>query len=228
MSALGIVSAEQSAAIKERIQKHLADEGVLSALKKIVAENLGGQRAGQSEEAVDSSALTAARRASVLAGIVADQAHTTPAPAPPSGHKNACLHVHLLGGRAFALAEEEQGPEPDRGSICVCLQFGSQRFRSQAVPFRSDPQLSDGVLIELPAPDAATTAAMAELMVPSEKILEGLRGLCRACQPIHVLVLHLVGGRERLLSSVLLEWRSVRAMPRGASVPSALATMATC
>jgi centrosomal protein CEP76 len=89
------------------------------------------------------------------------------------------------------------------------MQFGSQRFRSRSVPYSAEPQWQDGVLLELPPPDEATAAAIGAAGVPEMATMERLRGLCRACEPIHVLVLHAVGGRERLLSSCMLEWRQV-------------------
>ena len=216
MSSLaGAITPEQHAAIKERIQAHLRDQGVFNDLKAIVTSALDsdGQAADHSD--VDHSALTAAQRASVLARIVADQAGAaTPHPITTDSrqHQRLLLHVLLLGGRAFAhegLTVDNDDASGDRGTVCACLQFGAQRFRSQSVPFCAEPKLSDGVLLELPLPDAAATAAIGAAGVPSMAMLETLRALCRQCEPIHVLVLHTVRGRERLLSSCMLEWRQV-------------------
>ena len=91
------------------------------------------------------------------------------------------LHVLLLGGRAFAHDPNEGAAEGDGSDVaedgapggagagagssssssssdtlCACLHFGGQRFRSKPVPFCAEPELRDGVLLELPAPDATT------------------------------------------------------------------------
>ncbi len=219
MSALGAVTAEQHSEIKHRIQEHLRDQGVFAALKAIVSSTLeaGDSKPGQAADA-DNAALTAAQRASVLARIVADQAGGLPATAvgsQPQHEQRTLLHVLLLGGRAFAHVDGEdqmaiaEGGRADLGTVSVCLQFGEQRFRSRSVPYCAEPQWQDGVLLELPPPDEATTAAISTAGVPSMATLERLRGLCRACEPIHVLVLHAVDGRESLLSSCMLEWRQV-------------------
>eukprot|EP00900_Chrysochromulina_parva_P026164 jgi/Chrpa1/8181/Chrysochromulina_OHIO_Genome00017876-RA len=218
---LGVVTSEQHSAIKQRIQQHLREQGVFTALKSIVSSTLegGDHKPGLAADA-DSSALKAAQRASVLARIVADQAGgVTPAAevedAGPQLKQRALLHVLLLGGRAFTYLDGEEqmagaeGDEADRGTVCVCMQFGSQRFRSRSVPYSAEPQWQDGVLLELPPPDEATAAAIGAAGVPEMATMERLRGLCRACEPIHVLVLHAVGGREQLLSSCMLEWRQV-------------------
>lgn len=212
-SLLNTVSAEQHAAIKERIQEHLRDQGVFSALKAIVSTTLDDKQPTANDG--DQSALTAAQRAIVLARIVADQAGGTPQPPHPTGsaQQRMFLHVLLLGGRAFAHTDDDAAPPAEGtnelGSVHVCLQFGAQRFRSQSVPFCAEPQLRDGVLLELPLPDVTAATAIAEAGMPSMATLEELRGLCRTCEPIHLLVLHTHDGHERLLSSCMLEWRQV-------------------
>ena len=228
---LGVVTSEQHSAIKQRIQQHLREQGVFTALKSIVSSTLegGDHKPGLAADA-DSSALKAAQRASVLARIVADQAGGVPpaAAAEDAGQQRALLHVLLLGGRAFTYLDGEEemagaeGDGADRGTVFVCMQFGSQRFRSRSVPYSAEPQWQDGVLLELPPPDEATAAAIGAAGVPEMATMERLRGLCRACEPIHVLVLHAVGGRERLLSSCMLEWRQVlhHARKRGLSLPA--------
>ena len=220
---LGVVTTEQHSAIKQRIQQHLREQGVFTALKSIVSSTLegGDHKPGLAADA-DSAALKAAQRASVLARIVADQAGGLPpaAAAEDAGQQRALLHVLLLGGRAFTYLDGEEemagaeGDGADRGTVFVCMQFGSQRFRSRSVPYSAEPQWQDGVLLELPPPDEATAAAIGAAGVPEMATMERLRGLCRACEPIHVLVLHAVGGRERLLSSCMLEWRQVRSPRR--------------
>lgn len=230
---LGVVTSEQHSAIKQRIQQHLREQGVFTALKSIVSSTLEGSdhKPGLAADA-DSSALKAAQRASVLARIVADQAGGVPPAAAvedagPQLQQRALLHVLLLGGRAFTYLDGEEqmagaeGDEADRGTVCVCMQFGSQRFRSRSVPYNAEPQWQDGVLLELPPPDEATAAAIGAAGVPEMATMERLRGLCRACEPIHVLVLHAVGGRERLLSSCMLEWRQVlHHVPKARHLPA--------
>jgi hypothetical protein len=232
---LGVVTSEQHSAIKQRIQQHLREQGVFTALKSIVSSTLegGDHKPGLAADA-DSSALKAAQRASVLARIVADQAGGVPPAAAvedagPQLKQRALLHVLLLGGRAFTYLDGEEqmagadGDEADRGTVCVCMQFGSQRFRSRSVPYSAEPQWQDGVLLELPPPDEATAAAIGAAGVPEMATMERLRGLCRACEPIHVLVLHAVGGREQLLSSCMLEWRQVlHHVPKARHLPISL------
>ena len=76
---LGVVTSEQHSAIKQRIQQHLREQGVFTALKSIVSSTLegGDHKPGLAADA-DSAALKAAQRASVLARIVADQAGGCP------------------------------------------------------------------------------------------------------------------------------------------------------
>ena len=204
-SSFGGVSAEQQAVIKQRLREHLKEHGILSELKAIVSSTLGDD--AENGANADHSALVAARRANVLARIVADSAGLVSAPKDTS--ERSMLHVLMLGGRAFVNADDIYCGDGNRGSIRVCMQFGEQRFRSQAVPMRAEPALADGVLFELPEPDEAAKAEIAAAKLPQLAMLEQLRFLCRACIPIHVLVLHMTDGKERLLSSCMLEWRQV-------------------
>ena len=216
---MGTPSAGQHALIKEQIHTHLRDNGVFSSLKAIVAdaldhkENLDGGVAA----AADLGALTAVQRMSVLARIVSNEASGSAQALGSSSAKAAAgggaagsqilLHVLLLGGRAFA--EDDDGEDAKSGTVCVCLQFGAQRFRSRSVPLCAEPQLRDGVLLELPAPDADAEAAAAAAPVPALATLESLRAMARLGEPMHLLVLRQHRGRETLLSSCLLEWRQV-------------------
>ena len=198
------VTAEQHAQIKDQIRSHLKSNGVLGELKSIVASALG-QKDAEVDSAGDGlSAVTAAQRANVLARIVSDQAGSgSPSvKIPPGQHLRSHLHVLLLGGRAFAHDDDEEPVDPDtaRSTVSVCLQFGGQRFRSRAVPFCAEPQLRDGVLLELPTP-ASGSAAVSPL--------DALRALAQRCEPMHVLLLRQSEGRETLISSCLLEWRHV-------------------
>jgi hypothetical protein len=76
---LGVVTSEQHSAIKQRIQQHLREQGVFTALKSIVSSTLegGDHKPGLAADA-DSSALKAAQRASVLARIVGAPVHASP------------------------------------------------------------------------------------------------------------------------------------------------------
>jgi centrosomal protein CEP76 len=154
--------------------------------------------------------------------------------------KPLLLHVLLLGGRAFAHdakegvdadgadeAAEEGAEEGASGAppsalalgggdtMCACLHFGEQRFRSKAVPYCTEPELRDGVLLQLPAPDDATLAACASAALPSGVPLERLRGAFRQSPPMHLLLLRKRAGAEgaeaseQLLSSCMVEWRQV-------------------
>ena len=74
--------------------------------------------------------------------------------------KKALLHVLLLGGRAFTPdmetpAEEGGEAEAATDTLSVCLQFGEQRWKSKRVAYAAEPALCEGVLFELPPPDAA-------------------------------------------------------------------------
>ena len=205
MVALGDVSATQQAEIKSAIYSHLKENEVFSSLKAIVGSVLGGQT---------SEALAAAQHKSVVAAIARSEAGAGLAVAADAAATGkTLLHVLLLGGRAFtAEPEDDATRHPDAGdSLSVCLQFGAQRFRSKPAPFASEPALRDGVLFELPPPDAAGAKAASKAALPSEASLERLRGTFRSTEPMHLLVLkrQASDGREVLLSSCMLEWRQV-------------------
>lgn len=215
-AALGAVSAEQHADIKKAIHAHLKDNDVFSSLKDIVASVLGGNGPVSSSTGNDDTAMAAAQHKAAVARILADEVSgAASSPTRPLGgaEPKTLLHLLLLGGRAFAdPAAEPTADEMAAGdTVCVCVHFGAQRFRSQAVPFAAEPALRDGILLELPPPDAATTQAMAEAAHPSDANVELLRGAFRTGEPMHVLVLKRQArdGRETLLSSCMLEWRSV-------------------
>ena len=216
---VGPITSETHTTIKQQIHSHLKEHGVFTSLKSIINSALreqGEPGEGQGNARMDLSALTAAQRASVLARIVADKTGRTPPHLPSDtrhtrSHTHAHLHVLLLGGRAFSHTDIDGGRDSsgDRGSLRVCLQFAKQRFNSVSVPFADEPEFRDGVLFELPPPDDATAAAATSAGLPAQATMEMFRGLCRTCEPMHVVVLHQVGGREVLLSSCLLEWRQV-------------------
>ena len=211
MTPLGSIMPAQHATLKEQIHSHLKDKGIFNSLKTIVSTALQ-QPGGESSSSTSAAALTAAQRASVLARIVADQTGAIPPPRlQNASDQRSLLHVHLLGGRAFSHADSEPAGEADieRGRIYVSLQLGGQRFRSKSVPFCAEPQLCDGVLLELPQPDEVAVKAAAAAATPAVATLETLRGLLRAGEPIHLLVVHQLEGREILVSSSLLEWRQV-------------------
>ena len=221
-----MVTAAQQTQIKRAINLHLREQGVFASLKAIVSSVLRGVEGG--EEAAPShsggDAVAAAQQCSVLARIVAEEAgaHLSPPPAGDGTGRGPLVHVLLLGGRAFSHPDAEAGAaggdegggaaidHAARGTVCVCMHFGAQRFRSKSVPLCAEPQLHDGVLLEMPPPDAVATAAMAASPLPAGASVERLRGLLRA-EPIHVVVLHRPadGAAEVVLSSTMLEWRPV-------------------
>ena len=191
------------------------------------------------------AALLAAQHRSALARLIAEEAGTRQLTKAADGSvgdekKPQLLHVLLLGGRAFAHDPNEGAAEGDGSDVaedgapggagagagssssstssdtlCACLHFGGQRFRSKPVPFCAEPELRDGVLLELPAPDATTLAACAGAALPSGVQLERLRGAFRQSPPMHLVLLRRRGGSgsdsasEQLLSSCMIEWRQV-------------------
>ena len=218
-ASLGVVTPNQHAEIKSAIFTHLKENEVFSSLKEIISSIVGGDGSGTASEAV----IAAARHKSILSRVVADEAGggtSSSALAAQNPEGRMMMHVLLLGGRAFshpeAVLEVGDGAAPAGGgssddTVCVCLHFGAQRFRSKPVPFSEEPALRDGMLFELPPPDAATKKAVAAAAHPSDAMLEQLRGTFRSAVPMHLLVLkkRASDGRELLLSSSMLEWRQV-------------------
>ena len=227
------ISPQQQLLIKEQVQQHLNDSGTFGKLKTIVAAVLGRPLDGGADTA-PGGPIAAAHQRAVLAQIVAAHAGGAQPTLPSSDPRRAFLHVLLLGGRAFAQAieadeapgtaaaalpmeTEEGGGAADGaaasaagrfGSICACLQFGAQRFRSKPVPLTAEPELRDGFLVELPLPDETALLAAAAESLPAAATHERLRGLARLSVPMHLVLLRVgADGRETLLSSVIVEWR---------------------
>ena len=234
-SLLGALSSEQHAEIKNQIRDQLQKKDIFASLKAIVSGVVGGATAAASSEEGDggaaAAALIAAQHKSVLARLVAEEAGSRHLPPDPTAgaEKPQLLHVLLLGGRAFAHPEEEAaaaaaaaddaiGSSSASGSsdtICACLHFGSQRFRSKPAAYCAEPELRDGVLLELPPPDELTLSECKRAAVPSGVALERLRGAFRQAPPMHLLIIRKrVNGSdgsvsEQLLSSCMVEWRQV-------------------
>ncbi|KAL1521280.1 hypothetical protein AB1Y20_020949 [Prymnesium parvum] len=170
--------------LKRRIHTHLAEKNVFPELKAIVSSVLLGHPTD--------SVLDAATQAAVLSKIVSTSALAPPAPDSRHSH----LHLTLLGGRAFS--EERDTPAPS--TLRLFLSFGAQRFRSDSVPLCAEPPFSGNFLVQLPAPEDATTRARQARAA----------ALLAVDEPLHLLVVEQRGsGRHTLLSSLLVEWRKV-------------------
>ena len=232
MALLGALSSEQHAEIKNQIRDQLQKKDVFASLKAIVSGVVGGATATASSKEGGggaAAALIAAQHKSVLARLVAEEAGDRHLPPDPTAgvEKLQLLHVLLLGGRAFAQPEEEaaaaDAEDGDAGcsssgssdTICACLHFGSQRFRSKPAAYCAEPELRDGVLLELPPPDAFTLAECAAAAVPSGVALERMRGAFRQAPPMHLIIIRKRVNSsdgsvaERLISSCMVEWRQV-------------------
>ena len=189
-------SVELQTAIKQQIHDHLSGSGVFTDLKKIVSTVLGGG---------GDAAIDAAGQSAVLSQMLIRAARMGPPPDPSRSH----LHVTLLGGRAFsddsvsgaseAPAFTTGGLPHTGGTLCACLAFGPQRFRSAPVPLCAEPKLSGSFLVELPRPEqlaAAEPSRALELLAVEEML--------------HLLVVEQVpAGGQRLVSSLLVDWRKV-------------------
>ena len=210
-ASLGVVTPNQHEQIKSAIFTHLKENEVFSSLKEIISSVIGGDGSGTASEAV----IAAARHKSILSRVVADEAGggtSSSALAAQNPEGRMMMHLMLLGGRAFSRPEAAiEGGGSSDDTVCVCLHFGAQRFRSKPVPYSEEPALRDGILFELPLPDAETSKAIAEADYPSDAMLAQLRGTFRTAPPMHLLVVkkQASDGREVLLSSSMLEWRQV-------------------
>lgn len=191
------VTAEKLQQTKEQIREYLRDQGIFSSLKAIINDSFGASGT--------SSALAAAQHKSVAQQLASQQPEVGATSRALTDGQKPMVHVLFLGGRAFPQDDSDGGG----GTVCACLQLGSQRFRSASVPMCAEPALRDGVLLELPLPPDADVAALPP-PVPSRAALEQLRGFLHRAPPMHLLVLQqTLDGGERLLSSSLLEWRQV-------------------
>ena len=190
-----VPTAQKQRELKQRIHQHLTERGVFADLKQIVNSVLG-----DGATPPEARALAAATQSDVLSQMVVNAADAPTSPLDPS---RSHLHVTLLGGRAFA--EPDELAPADSSTLRVWLQFGSLRFRSAAVPHCPEPEFAGSFVIELPeAAEPSPVGAGAGVA------LSRARRLVACTDALHVLVTeHAASGRERILSSLLVEWRKV-------------------
>ena len=115
------------------------------------------------------------------------------------------LHVRVLRGRAFGSADSDES----EASYVLHVSFGSQRFSSEAVPCRSEPEFDEGFLIKMGNEVASIDSA--------KKLLSG----AATSIPLQFALVRVEGGIDgarELIASHELEWRRVLGRGGGANV----------
>ncbi|CAN9514046.1 unnamed protein product [Ophioblennius macclurei] len=217
--------------LKQIIHNHLLKMDIHGKIREVLAETLRDHPGSAQHDLTESDFLLALQRRGIIDDIMKDlhftqdaAAHSKttshPKPAAPFVDRDViqlnknrinpsrrCLHLQVLGGKAFL--EHLQDAEPLPGQMCATftlyLHFRNQRFRSKPVPCACEPDLKESFVFEIHKDETGEGSKMMDAT-----------GMLSMCDPVHLVLIKTDTSSETsLISSHFLDWRSVLSSPGG-------------
>eukprot|EP01062_Namystynia_karyoxenos_P069434 TRINITY_DN64932_c0_g1_i1.p1 TRINITY_DN64932_c0_g1~~TRINITY_DN64932_c0_g1_i1.p1 ORF type:complete len:694 (+),score=214.44 TRINITY_DN64932_c0_g1_i1:101-2083(+) len=204
--------------LRRVIDGMLRQQQVYSQIRNVLAEFADGDPRGDAlldvvqERGIIDSLLDSLPRDDLSGGRPG--APPTPAAAQLQARRRAgrrFLHVRLLGGRAFIENLDADPARAQREQLTVCLSFGQQRFRSQAVDSVCDPPFEDDFLLDLDEEVARLGPQLARFGGERDGPDPTNRDLLRLDTKLHFVVVRHdpERGVTRYVGENAVDWRSV-------------------
>nr|XP_061800611.1 centrosomal protein of 76 kDa-like isoform X1 [Nerophis lumbriciformis] len=221
---------EKASELKQIIHNHLMKMDIYGKIREVLSETLREDHGPAQRVLSEDDFLNALQRRGIIDDVMKDirlsqQKHAHGDTGSPSkglplltdkqniqmtktsiDPSRRYLYLKVLGGKAFL--EHLQEPEPLPGQVCstftLFLHFRNQRFHSKPVPCACEPDLQEGFLFHIHT-DGAESNKMADATT-----------MLSIRDPIHLVLIKTDTSSETtLVSSYLLDWRTVLSSPSG-------------
>ncbi|KAG7470096.1 hypothetical protein MATL_G00135690 [Megalops atlanticus] len=221
---------EKASELKQIIRNHLTKMDIHGKIRDVLAETVKEELGPGHRPLSEEDFIRALQRRGIVDDVMRDlhfaqeipDAEAGPSPKPATHFidkegiqlkktnidpTRRCLYLQILGGKAFL--EHLQEPEPLPGQVCstftLYLSFRNQRFRSKPVPCACEPDLQEGFLLEVHKDTLGDGSKMADATT-----------MLSISDPVHMVLIKTdTSGETTLVSSYVLDWRTVLCAPNG-------------